>query len=112
MTSTRTPRHLAAWIGIGIGISSACFTLPALAQIGIGGLKELDANGDQSISADEVTAMSQKQFARMDTNHDGQISQTEFTNANLAVFKTLDANSDGTVDRAEVRERMREARNR
>lgn len=77
----------------------------------------LDANGDGTIDADELSAARdaqlaarmQERFTRVDTNADGAIDATEFAAARGGRqtagmderFAKLDANGDGGIDKAE-----------
>ncbi|OQX19315.1 MAG: hypothetical protein BWK76_04800 [Desulfobulbaceae bacterium A2] len=40
-------------------------------------MRQLDANGDGSISKTEFMALAEQRFAKLDTNGDGQISKEE-----------------------------------
>ncbi len=53
--------------------------------------KEMDANGDGSISKEESTAFGNKKFDERDTNHDGKVTREEwdaFHNAKMEEMKS------------------------
>ena len=76
--------------------------------------EEIDANGDQMISVEEVKAWRDAQFAEADADGDGAISQEEFEAAaqrkmeemmsqrSARMFGWLDKNDDGALTPDEV----------
>ena len=85
---------------------------------------EKDANGDGSLSRDEVSQMPQEIFERIDQNGDGSLSQAELsamkgkhrkassehhTERAAKIFEKLDANQDGLLSKDEL-ERMPQER--
>jgi EF hand len=82
-------------------------SIPAAEAQELGGVGELDTNGDHTITIAEAKQALQAQFARMDTDHDGKLSEDEYVNARMAVLSKLDTNGDGKIDRSEIRARIR-----
>lgn len=79
-------------------------------------LVSFDANGDLSISADEITAGIAREFARADVNGDGSLSPIEFQNWSSAVLGggpmgpyrlDFDRNVDNTITREEFEAEIR-----
>ncbi|MBU0714569.1 MAG: EF-hand domain-containing protein [Verrucomicrobia bacterium] len=58
---------------------------------------ELDANGDNEVSAVEVIAYRKSVFAAMDANGDGKVTPDEMKAGADKQFKDRDANNDGFV---------------
>ncbi|MEM1398800.1 MAG: EF-hand domain-containing protein [Pseudomonadota bacterium] len=83
---------------------------------GFGGIsfEEVDANGDGTITLQEMQAAAGTRFGNADTNGDGAIDLGEFAAAQelraeerrqlraARAFERLDANSDGTVTQEEM----------
>jgi len=60
--------------------------------------KNLDKNGDNSLTAAEVgTILTPEQFASVDTNKDGKISHDEMITQVTSDFDTADTNKDGQL---------------
>ena len=92
-----------------IGLAAAVavlIMLPASAQ-DIGALRDMDANGDGTITKAEAQAFLEARFKAMDTNHDGKLSEDEFVNAGLKRLSALDKDGDGQVTRSELRSELR-----
>lgn len=73
-------------------------------------LVSFDTNGDLSVSADEIEAGLNREFARADANGDGSLSPIEFQNWSTSVLGggpmgpyrlDFDRNVDNTITRAE-----------
>ncbi len=71
---------------------------------------ELDLNGDNQISIDEMTAHAKTRFARADQNSDGMLSAQEMTAEHAKaserrinkMIERMDANKDGQVSFEEI----------
>ncbi|HEY9252995.1 MAG TPA: hypothetical protein VIP30_00495 [Stenotrophomonas sp.] len=72
----------------------AMLLVPALASANEDKFKQMDSNGDGSISSAEHTAGAQKMFTAMDTNKDGSVTAAEME-AQWAAKKGKDAKMDG-----------------
>lgn len=79
-------------------------------------LVSFDANGDLSVSGDEVTAGIDREFGRADTNGDGTLQPIEFQNwSNLVLGGTqlgpfrldFDRNVDNVITREEFENEIR-----
>jgi hypothetical protein len=79
---------------------------PALAQ-DMGPIREMDANGDGTITKVEAQSALEARFRRMDTNHDGKLSEDEYVNAGLARLAEFDTDKDGNITRSELRKSLR-----
>lgn len=97
------------------------FGVPALADEPVGDTKtqsnrdwllaRYDVNGDQVISAEEISQKRDKVFGKMDLNQDGTVSFQEFTQIDeikrqpiiSARFSKLDADNNGAVSQDEYR---------
>lgn len=74
-------------------------------------LARYDVNGDQVISAEEISQKRDKVFGKMDLNQDGTVSIQEFTQIDeikrqpiiSARFSKLDADNNGVVSQDEYR---------
>lgn len=66
----------------------------------------LDADGDGTLSREEMMAPADRRFMLLDTDRDGRLSRDEFRAGSLRQFERLDVNRDGRVDTAE-RQAMR-----
>lgn len=68
-------------------------------------LAKYDANGDRTISVEEITRKRERVFGLMDINQDGTVSLDEYQTLDVrkremvvaARFKKLDLNGDGTL---------------
>lgn len=73
----------------------------------------LDANGDGSITADDIEALREQRFADIDANGDGQVSRQEFMDHAAAqageragtMFDRMDVDGDGSLSRDAVEAR-------
>lgn len=57
--------------------------------------KEMDANGDGSISREESTAFGNKKFDERDTNHDGKVTREEWDAFHNAKMEEMKARHEG-----------------
>jgi hypothetical protein len=89
------------FLGVMAALSLIALSSAASAQAGM--VRELDANGDGTITKAEAQSGFETQFKRMDANHDGVLSEDEFVNARLAVLQKLDSDGDGQITRSELR---------
>jgi Ca2+-binding EF-hand superfamily protein len=78
-------------------------------------LQRIDANGDDAISKDEMTAARERLFKKLDRNGDGVIDEKEIASARQAIkdraevaqarvgnrWRRLDANGDSKVSQQE-----------
>ena len=71
-----------------------------------------DANGDGTLSQDEITAMVEKARAerqveratrRLDVNGDGTVTLAEVEKQKAKRFAVMDRNDDGKIEKAELR---------
>lgn len=72
----------------------AMLLVPALASANEDKFKQMDSNGDGSISSAEHTAGAQKMFTAMDANKDGSVTAAEM-DAQWAAKKGKDGKMDG-----------------
>jgi hypothetical protein len=91
------------------GMAAAVFAALAAAASAqdIGAMKDMDANGDGTITKVEAQAALEARFKAMDTDHDGKLSEDEFVTAGLKRLATFDKNGDGAVSRDELRDQIR-----
>ncbi|HVJ36901.1 MAG TPA: hypothetical protein VM687_03745 [Stenotrophomonas sp.] len=75
----------------------AMLLVPALASANEDKFKQMDSNGDGSISSAEHAAGAQKMFTAMDTNKDGSVTAAEM-DAQWAAKKGKDGKMDGKAD--------------
>ena len=73
----------------------------AMAQAGT--IRELDLNGDGTITKAEAQTALEAQFRKMDADHNGVLSEDEFVNSRLAILHSLDSDGDGQITRSELR---------
>ena len=66
----------------------------------------LDADGDGTLTQDELLAPNRIRFDRLDDNGDGAISPDEFSARSIAMFTRMDANNDGILAGDELPNRM------
>jgi hypothetical protein len=75
-------------------------------------LKKADANGDGTLSQEEITAMVQKAMIerkvdratrRLDINGDGTVTLAEIEKQKAKRFAIMDRNDDGKIEKAELR---------
>lgn len=76
---------------------------------------ELDANGDGTLTAEELAAHKDKMFADADTNGDGALSADELAAASearraKAMVSRLDKNGDGQLQADEMRPASRDGK--
>jgi len=73
----------------------------------------LDANGDGSITPEDIEALREGRFAALDANGDGEVSRQEFMDHSAAqageragtMFDRMDADGDGTLGRDAIESR-------
>jgi hypothetical protein len=94
---------------VGLVAALAIGAVPSVAMAQ-GRVREMDLNGDGTVTKDEARSALDNQFKAMDANHDGVLSQDEFVNARLAVLERLDSNGDGQITRDEMRSAFMAAR--
>lgn len=78
-------------------------------MLGMQSFEALDANGDGSITQEEIDGMRAEHLAAHDANGDGELSLDEFAGLwqeltrpmTVRAFQALDADGDGTITRAE-----------
>ena len=66
----------------------------------------LDADGDGSLTRDEMLAHNRIRFDKLDSDGNGTISPDEFSARLVAMFGRMDANSDGVLAGDELPRRM------
>ncbi len=66
----------------------------------------LDAEGDGTLTQDEILAHNRVRFDRLDSNADGAISADEFSARLVAMFTRMDSNNDGVLAGDELPRRM------
>ena len=66
----------------------------------------LDADGDGSLTRDEMLAHNRIRFDKLDSDGNGTISPDEFSARLVAMFGRMDANSDGVLAGDELPHRM------
>lgn len=66
----------------------------------------LDADGDGSLTKDEILAHNRIRFDKLDNNGDGAISPDEFSARLVAMFGRMDTNKDGVLAGDELPRRM------
>ena len=66
----------------------------------------LDADGDGSLTQDEIMAHNRSRFDKLDSNGDGAISPDEYRARLVAMFTRMDTNSDGVLAGDELPNRM------
>ena len=66
----------------------------------------LDADGDGSLTRDEILAHNRNRFDKLDSDGDGAISPDEFSARLVAMFGRMDTNSDGVLAGDELPHRM------
>jgi len=57
--------------------------------------KEMDSNGDGSISKEESAAFGNKKFDERDTNHDGKVTREEWDSFHNAKMEEMKAKHEG-----------------
>lgn len=63
-----------------------------------GAFKELDKNGNNSLSPDETSSiLTQEQFSQMDADGNGRVSRQEFLDQVMADFHRHDSDKDGQL---------------
>jgi hypothetical protein len=86
--------------------------LKGVAMAQADGIRELDGNGDGTITKAEAQSALEEQFQRMDADHNGVLSKEEFVNARMAVIERLDSDGDGQITRSELRSAVMSRRGR
>ncbi len=65
-------------------------------------LAQIDADGDGTVSADEIKTALDKRFDALDADHDGKLEAKELNGlVSARALKKIDTDKDGTLDKAE-----------
>jgi hypothetical protein len=97
---------------LSVAIAVCVVALKGVAMAQAVGIRELDQNGDGTITKAEAQPALEEQFQRMDADHNGVLSKDEFVNARMAVIERLDTDGDGQITRSELRSAVMSRRGR
>ncbi len=76
-------------------------------------IEEMDTNGDQMISKEEIAAHAKSRFDTVDTNGDGKLSTEEMAaNAEKELTKRMDEDGDGLLSFEEMQAKRQERGNK
>lgn len=97
---------------LSVAIVVCVVALKGVAMAQAGGMRELDQNGDGTITKAEAQSALEEQFQRMDADHNGMLSKDEFVNARMTAIERLDTDGDGQITRSELRSAVMSRRGR